>query len=218
MRKDKKMIGVVGLLSLLAVMTLSSCSPKTVKLEPTDETAVVADTTGAKVADKSTPVTTPFPKAVSPVVTEAAGPAESLETPVLAKDAAPDMSGAGRSGAGVVPGSRTDLGLIPVYFDYDKSLIRQDQVEKIAANALFLKANPKIKVRVEGNCDARGTNEYNLALGERRAMGTKKYLVNLGVADSRVGVLSYGEERPVDQGNDETAWAANRRGDFVIAQ
>ncbi|NTV15486.1 MAG: peptidoglycan-associated lipoprotein Pal [Desulfobulbaceae bacterium] len=128
------------------------------------------------------------------------------------------MSGAGLDGAGVVPGSRTDLGFLPVYFDFDKAIIRPDQVERIAANAHYLKENPAFKVRIEGNCDERGTNEYNLALGERRAMSAMKYLVNLGVADTRVTVLSYGEERPVNLGHDEPAWTENRRGDFVIAQ
>ncbi len=221
MRKDRKMLGVVWLLSIFAGLILSGCFQKTVKVSPAEETAVVEDTISAKPLTDNKGgkgETATSAKMDSSPINEGAGPAESLETPVAGQGGTPAMSGEGLGAAGVLPGSRTDLGLLPIYFDFDKSLVRQDQIERLASNARYLKDNAKIKVRIEGNCDARGTNEYNLALGERRAMGAKKYLVNLGIADSRVSVLSYGEERPVNLGNDESAWAENRRGDFVVAQ
>jgi len=217
MRTVTNTIGVIGVFSLFTMLTVSGCAQKTVKLDSAEETAVVADTAGAK-SSASTKANTTDPvvssKSDLPPANEASGTAESLDTQVSAQDDSSAMSGA----TAVVPGSRTDLGLLPIYFDYDKSLVRPDQVERMAANARLLKDNSALKVRIEGNCDERGTNEYNLALGERRAMGAKKYLVNLGIADGRVSVLSYGEERPVNLGHDETSWAANRRGDFVKVQ
>ena len=113
---------------------------------------------------------------------------------------------------------RTSAPMLPVYFDFDKSTIRKDQTTRMIGNADFLKSNPRMSVRVEGNCDERGTNEYNLALGERRAMSAKNYLVNLGIPASRITTISYGEERPLNHGHDELAWSQNRRGDFAIVE
>ena len=113
---------------------------------------------------------------------------------------------------------RTSEGMLPVYFDFDSSDIRQDQVPRIEANADFLKENGDTVIRIEGNTDPRGTNEYNMALGERRALGAKKYLVNLGISDSRLSTISFGEERLLMHGHDELSWAQNRRADFVIVE
>ncbi len=111
---------------------------------------------------------------------------------------------------------RTSGPMLPIYFDFDASQIRQDQVDRAITNADFLKANPAVKIRIEGNCDPRGTNEYNMALGERRAISAQKYLVNLGVEESRMATISFGEERILLHGHDELSWAQNRRDDFVI--
>jgi len=111
---------------------------------------------------------------------------------------------------------RTNGPMLPVYYDYDKSNIRDDQKARVEGNADFLKANPKLDIRIEGNCDERGTNEYNMALGERRAQSAKKYLVNLGIPSHRIRTMSYGEEKPLLYGHDEYSWAQNRRSDFVI--
>lgn len=111
---------------------------------------------------------------------------------------------------------RTSMELLPVYFDFDKSNIRSDQKGRIEGNAYYMKNHPGAIVRIEGNCDERGTNEYNMALGERRAMSSKKYLINLGVPESRMQTVSYGEEKPLLYGHDELSWAQNRRDDFVI--
>lgn len=131
----------------------------------------------------------------------AAGPVESLDSKPL----------------GISEG-RTTEGMLPVYFDYDSSDIRKDQVSRIQVNADFIKKNSKYEIRIEGNCDPRGTNEYNMALGERRALAAKKYLVNLGVSEAKLSTVSYGEERLLLQGQDETSWAQNRRDDFVVVQ
>ncbi|PIE64512.1 MAG: peptidoglycan-associated lipoprotein [Desulfobacterales bacterium] len=111
---------------------------------------------------------------------------------------------------------RTSDGMLPVYFDFDSSDIRQDQVSRIEVNGDFIKKNPEFKIRVEGNCDPRGTKEYNMALGERRALSAKKYLVNLGVNEDVLSTISYGEEKILLHGQDELSWAQNRRADFVI--
>lgn len=111
---------------------------------------------------------------------------------------------------------RTSGPMLPVYFDFDSSDVRGDQVSRIQVNADFLNKKQDVTIRIEGNCDARGTNEYNMALGERRALNAKKYLMNLGVAEQRMSTVSYGEERVLLEGQDEVSWAQNRRDDFVI--
>lgn len=114
--------------------------------------------------------------------------------------------------------ARTTWPMVPVYFDFDSSSIRADQVQNIERNGGYLKDNTEKRIRVEGNCDARGTNEYNLALGERRAQTAKKYLVNLGVDSARISTVSWGEEKPLLHGHDELSWEQNRRDDFVVVE
>jgi len=104
----------------------------------------------------------------------------------------------------------------PVYFDFDKSFIRSEYRPVLREKAGFLKDNPNVRTRVEGNCDERGTNEYNLALGERRAESAKNFLLSLGISPDRIEAISYGEERPLAVGHNEDSWAQNRRDDFVI--
>lgn len=132
------------------------------------------------------------------------GSAEALDAqPMAAKSAFTILEG------------RTTGPMLPVYFDFDKSGIRADQKTRMETNATYLKDNPQAIVAVEGNCDERGTNEYNMALGERRAISAKKYLANMGVAESQMNTISYGEEKPLNFGHDELAWSQNRRADFV---
>jgi len=118
---------------------------------------------------------------------------------------------------GVLEG-RTSAPMKPVYFDYDKSIIRKDQVSRMEGNARYLKENPNIHIRIEGNTDPRGTNEYNMALGERRALAAKKDLLKRGIPEANMTTVSYGEERILVHGDDEASWAQNRRDDFVIAE
>jgi len=116
----------------------------------------------------------------------------------------------------ILPPVSATISLNTIYFDYDRSEIRPDQREKIAENARTLESNPDINVVIEGHCDERGTNEYNMALGQRRANSVLRYLINYGIDPSRLSNVSYGEERPVDYGHDESAWWKNRRSEFVI--
>jgi len=103
-----------------------------------------------------------------------------------------------------------------IHFDFDKYDIRRADEAILKENAVFLKNNPKMKVQIEGHCDERGTVEYNLALGERRANNTKKYLVFLGIPSDRISAISYGKEKPLDNGHNEEAWAKNRRAHIVV--
>ena len=105
-----------------------------------------------------------------------------------------------------------------VYFSYDQWSIREDQKKALQNNAEWLKANPQMRVRLEGNCDQRGTAEYNLALGQKRADAVKTFLEGLGISRNRLETISYGFERPVDRGQNEAAWAKNRRVDFVVVR
>ena len=102
-----------------------------------------------------------------------------------------------------------------IYFDFDSALLRQDAHPTLQEVGKLLAHSHK-KVRIEGNCDERGTTEYNLALGDRRAREAEKYLERLGVTERRISVATYGSERPKYAGHDEAAWAKNRRDDFKI--
>mgnify|MGYP003587294666 CR=1 FL=1 len=104
-----------------------------------------------------------------------------------------------------------------VYFDYDSAQINESERSKIEAVAAAMKGTPGTLI-VEGHCDERGSNEYNLSLGERRAMAIRAYLVGLGVDGALVQTKSFGEERPVATGHDEASWSQNRRGEFAVVQ
>ncbi|MDA8162906.1 MAG: peptidoglycan-associated lipoprotein Pal [Desulfobacteraceae bacterium] len=113
---------------------------------------------------------------------------------------------------------RTSAPMLPIYFDFDRYNIRNDMKSRIDNNAKFLMDNPQIKIEIQGNCDERGSAEYNLALGEKRAKSAKGYLTKLGVKADRIDVVSFGKEQPLDPGHNEAAWAKNRRDDFVIVK
>ena len=103
-----------------------------------------------------------------------------------------------------------------VYFDYDESTIRTDAQELLAAKVPVLRANPSVRIRIEGHADERGSVEYNLALGMRRANAVRDYLADFGIDASRFDVLSFGEDRPASNGSSESAWSQNRRAEFRV--
>ncbi len=107
-------------------------------------------------------------------------------------------------------------GLKTVFFAFDSSVLDSSAKEAMNSNAEFLKANSKVDIQVEGHCDERGGRQYNLALGERRAKSVREYLVAMGVESKRISTISYGNERPVSEGHDESAWSKNRRANFVV--
>jgi peptidoglycan-associated lipoprotein len=121
----------------------------------------------------------------------------------------------GRGGAGMYEAGSSGP-LRTVYFDFDDFRLRSDARSTLEQNGSWLKSNPDVKVEIQGSCDERGSEEYNLALGQKRADAARQYLVDLGVDGSRLSTISFGEERPAVSGHDESAWAKNRRDDFVI--
>ncbi len=200
MNRNKLSSFVVSAMIVIFLASMSACAKKTVPPTAEEpEVARVEEAVGAEADEEEEAV-------VSEIEEEGMGSAESLDTEVL--DEAEETSLEGR----------TTPGLFPVYFDFDKSVIKSDQVDRMEKNAVFMEENPGFKVRVEGNCDERGTNEYNMALGQRRAMSGKKYLVNLGIPETRLSTISYGEERPINFGHDELSWSQNRRDDFVVVE
>jgi len=111
-----------------------------------------------------------------------------------------------------------DKNVKTIYFDFDKSNIRADQTANLEGNANYLKEKADLKICVEGHCDERGTEEYNFALGQRRASSVREFLISRGVAAERLSIVSKGEEEPAVQGHDEAAWSKNRRAMFLVTQ
>jgi len=132
-----------------------------------------------------------------------------------AANGASDAGVANGTGPGVQGPTAPDLQTRTIYFDFDSSEIKSDYTATIAAHAKYLVANPSIRVRLEGNTDERGSREYNIGLGERRAQAVRQALMLQGVADSQITTVSYGEERPAVTGHSEAAWSKNRRVDIV---
>lgn len=154
------------------------------------------------------------PVAEEPVVTEPTEvavveeqqPAVVVEQPV-AETSAPDPAQVALEALS---------GLMRIYFDFDQYVLTDAAKQGLANNAKLLKAAPSVMVKIEGHCDERGSDEYNLALGEKRALATKNYLASLGVEASRMSIISYGEEMPLDSGKNEMAWSKNRRAEFKV--
>ena len=105
-----------------------------------------------------------------------------------------------------------------IYFDYDRALIRDDARAVLDGNAAWLKKFRTVKILVEGHCDERGTEEYNLALGEKRAKSAQDYLLSMGIASDRIKIISYGKSQPINPGHDESAWQMNRRAQFLVIE
>lgn len=113
---------------------------------------------------------------------------------------------------------QTAAGLARIHFDFDKAVLGKEAQDLLKRNGKYLNERQAIRIRIEGHCDERGTTEYNLALGERRAKAAYQYLMDLGVDPNRMSVVSYGEEQPLDPAHTEEAWAKNRRAEFVEVQ
>jgi peptidoglycan-associated lipoprotein len=150
-----------------------------------------------------------------PVVTEEeAQPVEEVEeAPAVAK---PTLSEEEIFRAKTLEELNKEQPLQMIHFDFDKYNIRDDAKPVLEKNAEWLRKHPTVRILIEGHCDERGTEEYNLALGEKRAKATMDYLVALGISPSRIKTISYGKSMPLDPGHNEVAWAKNRRAQFVI--
>jgi len=142
---------------------------------------------------------------------------------LTACETTPGSSGQGGGGAYGSGGPGTGSGELAqgvsdrVFFAYDSATISPEGQATLESQAAWLKENAGVNVTVEGHCDERGTREYNIALGERRAAATKKYLTGLGISSSRINTISYGKERPAVIGEDESAWSQNRRSVTVLS-
>ena len=192
-------------LVVLAVTLLAGCpkKPEVGQAGPTavgPQAAVTAPTrttVGPPAKAAETPVSQPSP----PRETTVSQPSPPRET-ATTRPSTPDKA--------------RESALKDIFFDFDKATIREDQKAAVAADAARLKASPTTKVLVEGHCDERGTAEYNLALGERRAKAMRDALVASGIDASRIRTVSYGKERPFALGHDESAWNLNRRAHLVL--
>jgi len=158
--------------------------------------------------------TTAKPESSSPA--PATPSAESETQPVPVPGSAPSTSSLEAFQRGESTATPASSPLKEVYFDFDRYDLRADARETLKANGEWLKANPAAVVEIEGHCDERGTNEYNMALGAKRAQAAMDYLTTLGVAATRLSTISYGEELPVCTERTEECWAKNRRDRFVI--
>ena len=158
-------------------------------------------------------MTTPSGTQKSPAEEEAARRRAEAERQAAQSKAA---GGGGTQGTQKVMDEVQAFESEPIYFEFDRSEIKPEYRPILERKAAWLKAHPEYKVRIEGHCDERGTAEYNVALGEKRALSVKDYLVALGVPAKRISTISYGEERPAVRGQDEAAWAKNRRAEFRL--
>jgi len=171
---------------------------------------VVRSNEGAGTAAEA-PAAAPAPQPES-IVSEPIKP----EAPKAEAPAAGTQTAMAEAAAGMAATEEKASLFADIYFDFDKSFIREDAKPVLAKVADYLKKNSGAKVQVEGHCDERGTAEYNMALGARRAESAKKYLLSLGVKTAALSTVSYGKEKPLDPGHTEDAWAKNRRDHFVL--
>jgi len=191
MMKKSMILFLCLVFTFTSLLMMSSCAKKQVQVE---------DTAGAPTAPP------PDTKDVGPSADErAAAEAERRRQAMLAEEAARKLEG--------------EISMFEsekIYFDFDRSELKPDARAVLTKKADWLRSNSKYKIRIEGHCDERGSTEYNLALGERRANAAWKFLNALGVSGERMSVISYGEERPDDPGHSEQAWGKNRRDEFVL--
>ena len=200
-RFSMNLLFVMGV--LIGSLVLAGC-PKRPEVLQAGPAAVGPGAAVAPTTPPGAPGAPPAPKIGETPVTRPAAPAE---TPVRPAPAAP---------AAAATAAPTASPLTDVFFEYDKAAIQDTQKAALAANAGWLKGNAAAKLTIEGHCDERGTAEYNLGLGERRAKAVKDYLIAAGIAGDRISTISYGKERPFVLGHDESAWKWNRRGHFGL--
>lgn len=175
-------------------------------------------TPGTEGQIKGGEITAPAPAEPSAEGASSAAPAEPVATaPVAPARVAPPPAPAPEPAVVAEAPKPPELTVKDIFFDFDQSVIREDSRKTLADNIQWLMANAAAKVTLEGHCDERGSSEYNLALGERRARVTRDFLVAAGIDAGRISTISYGKERPFVLGHDESAWKWNRRAHFVVS-
>ncbi|MDO8677591.1 MAG: peptidoglycan-associated lipoprotein Pal [Acidobacteriota bacterium] len=178
-------------LMVMLAVTIGACNKKTPPVVRPQPPVTGNTTTPPSPPRPPDPITEPMPM-----------PPEPLKDDSLTSNSLDDLN--------------RDSPLKPVFYDLDSSDVNADGQQILQANAAVLKRYPIWQITIEGHCDERGTAEYNLALGERRALAAKTYLVSLGIAADKVRTVSYGKEFPFDAGHEDNAWSKNRRAHFVI--
>ena len=181
--------------SMVALSMSAGCA----KQEIVKKDEVVAPVSIARQIDPPKPVVTTSKQAAADPVVQEASPIVSVQQAQKASSSAQLQSA-----------------LEKIYFDFDSAGLSESARNTLSGNASRLMKDNSEKVRIEGNCDERGSAEYNLALGESRAKAAQQYLITLGVKPDRISIVSYGKEKPAVQGIDEAAWAKNRRDEFVV--
>lgn len=184
-------------LAVLVTFSVSSCAKKKISSEPTTTTA---EEEAQRRAEE-----------------EARQKELERQRTLQEEDLANERLSEERTGQ-TTPAARSLFENEDVYFEFDSIRLAPEAQEILTQKATWLRANPAAKVTIEGHCDDRGTNEYNLALGEGRAQSVKAFLVDLGIKPSRLNTISYGEERPLDFAQTEKGWATNRRAHFVLIE
>ena len=190
---------VATLLPILALTLLLAGCPKRPAMTAATAPPPVPPAAAAP-PTPAPPAPAPAPVAPAPVAPPTAAPAPAPAPPAPPKE------------------YRSNTALKQIFFAFDKSDIRPDDAKTLAASAAYLKANPNQLVLIEGHCDERGTSEYNLALGERRAKAAMNFLVSNGVEASRITTISYGKERPVCTEKNEACWSRNRNDTFLTKE
>ncbi|MDP3947874.1 MAG: peptidoglycan-associated lipoprotein Pal [bacterium] len=202
-----------------AVTSFYSCAPKAVK--KAEVKAPAPEEKGPQVLPPPTPEAKPEKKVEEVKKPEVAKSEEQIreegirEREARAREAAKKAEEARAREAAKPSEKPFSLKEVKIPFDFDSFVLSTEAKDYLDTIASFLMKNPSIKIQIEGHTDERGTNEYNLALGQRRADSARKYLEDLGVSPKRIATLSYGEERPLDDGHNEEAWAKNRRAEFI---
>lgn len=194
----RKIICQLSMGMLCGALLLSGCAKEQVVKKDEAVTVPSADKTPVK----------PSEPAKLPVTEEKIASPAIKESPVARDEAASSAVN-----------EQAERLLNAIFFDFDSSTLSTTARDTLSGNAsVLLNKHTGIKIQIEGHCDERGSAEYNLALGERRAKSALNYLVTLGVPASRLSTISYGEEKPADQGHDEAAWSKNRRAEFMVAK
>lgn len=195
--KNSNLFGVIAA-GLVVLTAASGCHRKPTSLTP------IPGVNGPQASDNSQSLNTQPVAPENPVVAQPGGPGIPMST----GNAFDRVKGG--------PHDETKLEADTIHFAFDKATVRPDDESKLQDVANNLKANANAVVQVEGNCDERGTEKYNLALGDKRALAAREYLANLGIDPQRIGTISYGFAKPVDPAHNEAAWKQNRRDDFVV--
>lgn len=204
----KSMVALLAVVSMVALLAGGCASNSEAVKKDTASVPAAAAPVAEKAVEPAKPVQ-PV-ETVKPV--EQPKPAESVKEEAVSNKVAKPAEAQPAAPA-------AEINFETVYFDFDKSDLRQDARDVLSKNAeTILKSLAGAKIKIEGHCDERGSAEYNLALGERRATSVQKYLTTLGVKGDSLSIISYGKEKPAVVGSDEAAWAKNRRAEFVLVK